>query len=129
MYTTILTYSLRGEFDLDKNIRMRDLFYRIINSIIVLFDRISPTGLAMILDEPKTKIISMLNYLHSVLDVPKRKNKLIRLLHPSFRDFLLNPERYSNTTFLINIKNTHRHLFDCCLKIISKHLRRNIYNL
>jgi hypothetical protein len=129
MYTTVLTYSLRGGFDLDENMRMRDLFCRIVGSVVVLFDEMSPAGLAMILEEPKAKIISMLNCLHSVLDVPERENRLIRLLHPSFRDFLLDPERCSNNTFLIDAKDTHRHLFDCCLRIMSKHLRRNMCNL
>jgi hypothetical protein len=71
MYITVLPYSLRGEFDLDENMRMRDLFCRIIGSVVVLFDEMSPAGLAMILEEPKEKMISMLNCLHSVLDVPE----------------------------------------------------------
>jgi hypothetical protein len=34
--------------------------------------------------------------LHSVLNVPETESSTIRLLHPSFRDFLLDPKRCSN---------------------------------
>lgn len=129
MYTTVLSYSLRGKFNHNKSIRLEDLFCRVIGSIVVLFDTMSPANLAMILDESEANIISMLNYLNSVLDVPEQENKPVRILHPSFRDFLLDPERCSDHMFLINAKVIHRHLFDCCLRIMSIHLRRNMCNL
>lgn len=129
MYTTVLSYSLRGKFDHNESIRLGDLFCRIIGSIVVLFDAMSPANLAMMLDESEAKIISTLNRLHSVLDVPEQENKPVRVLHPSFRDFLLDPERCSDHMFSIDVKVAHCHLFDCCLRIMSIHLRRNICNL
>jgi hypothetical protein len=76
MYTTILTYSLRGR-------------------------------LAMMLEEQREKITSTLKCLHSVRDVPEGETRLIRLLHPSFRDCLLDPKRCSNRTFSIDAKDSH----------------------
>ncbi|KAN0087272.1 WD40-repeat-containing domain protein [Elaphomyces granulatus] len=131
MYTTVLTYSLNSKapLDLDETTRVRELFCHIIGSIVVLFDAMSPDDLAMILTEPKEKIVAMLNCLRSVLDVPEQENRLIRLLHPSFRDFLLDPARCLNNTFSIDAKDAHGNLFSCCLQLMSCHLRRNMCNL
>lgn len=129
IYIMVLTYSLKARFNIDETTRVRDLFHRIIKSIVVLFDTISLPNLAMMLTELKEKIIATLNCLHSILDVPEQENRLIRLLYPSFRDFLLDPTRYLNSTFSINTKDAHRHLFDCCLRIMSIYLRRNMCNL
>ena len=129
MYTTVLTYSLKAQLDLDETTRVQELFHRIVGSIVVLFDAMSPANLAMILTEPKEKINAMLNCLHSVLDVPEQENRLIRLLHPSFRDFLLDPARCLNSTFSVDAEDAHGYLFSCCLQLMSCHLRRNMCNL
>jgi hypothetical protein len=122
MYTTVLSYSLHGKFDHNKSIRLGDLFCCIIGSIVVLFDAMLPANLAMMLDESEAKIISTLNCLHLVLDVPEQENKLVRVSHPSFCDFLLDSERCLDHMFLIDAKVTHCHLFDCCLRIMLIHL-------
>jgi hypothetical protein len=56
MYTTILTYSLRGRFDDDESTRVRDLFCRVVGSIVVLFDAMSPISLAMMLEEQRRSL-------------------------------------------------------------------------
>jgi hypothetical protein len=71
----------------------------------------------------------MLNYLNSVLDVPEQADKPVRILHPSFRDFLLDSERCLDHIFLINAKVTHCYLFDCYLRIMLIHLQRNMCSL
>jgi hypothetical protein len=129
MYTTVLSYSLPRKFDDNERTRLRDLFCRIIGSIVVLFDAMSPETLAILLDESMPNITSTLNYLRSVLDIPEQENKPVRILHPSFRDFLLNSERCSDQMFLIDAKGIHYHLFNYCLRIMSSYLQRNICNL
>ncbi|KAN0087267.1 Quinonprotein alcohol dehydrogenase-like superfamily [Elaphomyces granulatus] len=129
MYTTVLTNSLKAPLDPDEITRVQELFRHIVGSIVVLFDAMSPANLAMILTERKEKIIAMLNCLRSVLDIPERENRLIRLLHPSFRDFILDPARCLNSTFSIDAKDAHGHLFSRCLQLMSCHLRRNMCNL
>lgn len=86
-------------------------------------------NLATILGEPKSDIISTLHSLHSVLDVPEEETRPICLLHPSFRDFLLNPARCLNQTFLVDARATHHHLLNCCLRLMKNHLRQNMCNL
>jgi len=129
MYTTVLSYSLCGKFDYNESIRLRDLFCCIISSIVVLFDAMSLANLAIMLNELKAKIISTLNCLHLVLDVPKQEDKLIRVLHLSFYDFLLDLERCLNHMFSIDAKAAHYYVFNCCLRIMLIHLQRNVCNL
>jgi len=62
MYTTVLTYSRLDErrLDLNETTRVQELFHRIVGSIVVLLDAMSPSNLAMILTEQKEKIMAKL---------------------------------------------------------------------
>ncbi|KAK4235981.1 WD40-repeat-containing domain protein, partial [Achaetomium macrosporum] len=93
MYTTALEYSLSDHFDAEETARVQELFGHVVGSIAVLFDALSPDSLAMMVAEPRWKITSMLGNLHSLVDVPEQEGRPIRLLHPSFREFLLDPQR------------------------------------
>ena len=81
------------------------------------------------LDKSGLNINSTLNYLHLVLDILEQENKLVRILHPSFYNFLLDLERCLDQMFLIDAKDTHYYLFDCCLRIMSSYLQRNMCDL
>ena len=89
----------------------------------------SAASLAGLLKTPKDKIDQTLTHLHSVLDVPESQDGLIRLLHPSFRDFLLNEQRCLNPQFLIDEKQAHHDLFNRSPRAMSNFLRRDICDL
>ncbi|KAK5988239.1 Vegetative incompatibility HET-E-1-like protein [Cladobotryum mycophilum] len=129
IYTTVLTLSLNTSLDQDEMRQMQRVFHNVVGSIVILRDTLSMNGLAMMLEEPMEMIKSALDQLHSVLDIPEQDDAPIRLLHPSFRDFLLDPTRCTNLMFSIDAIRAHAFLFECCLKIMSGHLRRNMCNL
>jgi WD40 repeat protein len=129
MYRTVLEYSLHGRFDRDEMASLQGRFHRVVGTIVVLFDALSPVSLAMLIAESKDKITSTLGSLHSLLDVPEQEGRLIRLLHPSFREFLLDRHRCSSAMFCIEATKAHGQLFDSCLAIMSGHLRRNMCGL
>jgi hypothetical protein len=129
IYTTILAHSVNGEYDEQEIKDLRKFFCQIVGSIVVLFDTLSAASLAGLLKTPMKEINQTLTHLHSVLDVPKSQDGVIRLLHPSFRDFLLNEQRCLNPQFSIDKKQAHHNLFAYCLQIMSDHLRRDICNL
>ncbi|KAK4034598.1 WD40-repeat-containing domain protein, partial [Parachaetomium inaequale] len=110
MYLTVLESSLTADLDPEEIAEIRELFQLVMGTVVVLFDALSPANLAMLLDQSKETIVSPLDGLHSLLDVPDEEDRLIRLLHPSFREFLLDSQRCSNTTFCIDAKEAHRHL-------------------
>lgn len=96
---------------------------------MVLFDAFTLSDLAAIIDEPRSMVISLLNNLGSVLQIPADGGKQINILHPSFRDFLLDPERCSNKKFLISTKQLHYDLFERCLAIMRSSLHKDMCKL
>jgi hypothetical protein len=129
IYTTILAHSVNGEYDEQEIKDLRKSFGQIVGSIVVLFDTLSAASLAGLLRTPTKEINQTLTHLHSILDLPKSQDGVIRLLHPSFRDFLLDEQRCLNPQFFVDRKQAHHHVFTCCLQIMSDHLRRDICNL
>ncbi|KAK4248625.1 hypothetical protein C7999DRAFT_40243 [Corynascus novoguineensis] len=128
MYMTVLEYTLTAKLDPEEMARIQELFQHVMGTIVVLFDALSPATLSLLLDQPRETIAVPLGRLHSLLDIAE-EDKLIRFLHPSFREFLLDTQRCTITTFQIDVKKAHRRLFDCCLRTMESHLRQDMCNL
>jgi hypothetical protein len=126
MYTKILTHAAVGDRDREKP---NTEFKQIVGSIVILLDALPAVILGQLLFIPEETVHRRLGSLHSVLDIPKSQESPIRLLHPSFRDFLLEQRRCSDPRFWINETKAHDHLFESCLKLMSKHLKRDMGNL
>lgn len=129
MYMTVLEHSLNTKLDSGKMARVQGLFCCVAGSVVVLFNALSPASLAMLLSESEETIALLLGRLHSLLDVPEEEGRLIQLLYPSFRDFLLDPQRCSNTIFYIDAKEVHRFLFKYCLRTMASHLCQDMCDL
>jgi hypothetical protein len=71
-----------------------------------------------------------LRTLHSVLSVPANQDSPVRLLHLSFRDFLIDPEK-RGSLFWVDESETHKIIATKCLELMSKPdcLRENICSL
>ncbi|KAJ5945856.1 hypothetical protein N7454_002695 [Penicillium verhagenii] len=109
MYTTVLMHSLGMQLETDELKKFQASFGLIVGSVVVLSEAMTPPDLATMLEEPMNAILSTMHGLHSLLDVPG-DTRPIRLLHPSFRDFLLDPA-------------------SCCLRIMKNRLKKNMCNL
>lgn len=131
MYTQILELSLINVSSNKDKYRLSARFRHIVGSIVTLFDVLSITALAGLLNVSVEDVSLTLDSLHSVLNIPSpRENNLpIRLLHPSFRDFLVNNERCDNSRFFIDQELVHKELAKGCLQLLSHTLKRNICNL
>ena len=129
MYTNVLTSSVLGDYDEEDKSEISGLFRQIVGCIVMLFEPLPPAALTELLSmEPET-VNPVLHSLHSVLDVPKNQDFPIRLLHPSFREFLIDEQRCLDLRFKIDEKNTHRDLVESCLKVMSSALKRDICGL
>ena len=73
-------------------------------------------------------MLAVLGDLHSVLDISDNQNHPIQLLHPSFRDFLLDSNRCSDL-FWIDQRKTHEDLARSCLRVMIDHLKEDICGL
>jgi hypothetical protein len=94
-------------------------FQDVVGSIVLLESPLSITSLASLLRVPQEDIKDQLSFLHSVLSIPKSKDIPVRLLHLSFREFLVNPQEQEKTRFWVDEKSIHKKLASCCLKLMS----------
>ena len=74
-------------------------------------------------------INNMLDWLHSVLNIPLVCGSPVGLLHLSFRDFLLDPEKRETNPFWVDEQQTHKRLAVHCLRVMKGCLRADICGL
>ncbi|KFY68440.1 hypothetical protein V496_01062 [Pseudogymnoascus sp. VKM F-4515 (FW-2607)] len=106
-------------------------FLQVIGSIIILASPLSAASLDRLLGVPEGTVDSRTDLLHSVLSVPSRPDHPIRLLHLSFRDFLVDTEKRETNPFWVDEKDGHNKLVTRCLKLLStsENLKKDICNL
>ncbi|KAH8621451.1 putative WD repeat-containing protein [Alternaria alternata] len=129
IYTTVLTSSMRGGYTEVESQMLHKQFRQVVGAIVTMQDPLSVVSLAELLGKDVATLRRILANLHSVLDVPEADSSTIRLLHPSFRDFLLSPSRCANPQFRIKKRTIHREMYKYCLQVLSKHLRRDMCSL
>lgn len=129
-YLPVLNQLLIDLTDSEKE-NLAQEFRDIVGSVVVLADPLSTSSLAGLLGIDIEIIYCRLNSLHSVLSIPPDWDSPVRLLHLSFRDFLLDPEKRGKSPFWVDERETHEMLKTRCLEIMSrpKSLRKNICRL
>ncbi|KAL3962997.1 hypothetical protein ACCO45_004520 [Purpureocillium lilacinum] len=103
-------------------------FRTIVGAIVVLGRPLSTPGLARILDIPRDDVEGRLDMLHSVLSIPSSPENPVRLLHLSFRDFLLDPKQQAGHQFCIDEKQAHQAMAANCLRVMGC-LRQDICDI
>ena len=104
-------------------------FKQVVGSIVILASPLSATSLDQLLGVPQGTVDSRTDLLHSVLSIPSDPNQPIRVLHLSFRDFLVDPERCETNPFSVNENQTHQIIANCCIRLMSSSLKQNICGL
>lgn len=107
-------------------------FKEIVGAIIILATPLSANALSRLLNREPDDIKYRLARLHSVLNIPDSLDAPVRLLHLSFRDFLLDnqtKEIDESNRFWIDEQAVHQSLAIQCLNLMHRSLRRNIGNL
>ncbi|CAN9164932.1 unnamed protein product [Alternaria alternata] len=94
-------------------------FLEVVGSIVVLQSPLSTASLTRLLRVPRDEIKCQLDFLHSVLSVPNSEDVPIRLLHLSFREFLVDPQKQGKSLFWVDEKSTHKKLASRCLELMS----------
>lgn len=98
-------------------------FRYLIGSIITLAQPLSIRSLAHLLDVSTDAVEDQLDLLHSVLGVPNDLDTPVRLLHLSFRDFLVDPAKKRDPIkypFWVDEQLAHSELFIQCIKLLSR---------
>ena len=117
-YLVVLSQQIVGLKKLDENEMVQE-FRNIVGPIVVLASPLSTSALARILGIPERTVDDRLALLHSVLSVPQSADSPVRLLHLSFRDFLLDSDKRQENIFWIDEKQTHANLAANCLRVLG----------
>jgi hypothetical protein len=126
IYLMVLKYSISESYYEHEKNELCEMFKQIVGSIIVVFEALSVDTLAKLLDTSKEEVDHTLHDLHSLLEVPESQKHPIRLLHPSFRDFLLDKQRCRDQHFWVDEKKAHEALAESSLRLMFNSLRRDI---
>ena len=129
LYTQVLTHAFPNISS-----RLAGRLKIILGTIILLRDGLSPQSLERLLNMnvnaeqtnlSPTSVRGTLVHLHSVIIIPEDNDKVIRLLHPSFFDFLTDRDRCLHPKLVVDTTAQHTLLAHACLGAM-RDLRRNI---
>lgn len=130
LYMEILDQSLKTADPRDADPRdepqLIENLKNVVGTLVVLLDPLSTTAVTDLLAPSgmRVDVDFSVRRLCSVLDISPQPESAIRLLHPSFRDFLLDRER--SHRFSINEEQTHYSLAICCLRLMRNKLKVDI---
>jgi hypothetical protein len=130
-YMTVLSQLLTGQDEWESQ-QLIEEFKEIVGIIILLATPLSVIAISQLANINLGDINSRLDLLHSVLEVPQDHFTPVRLLHLSFRDFLLDTKtkkREESEKFWIDEKAVHGYLTRQCLELMRCRLKKNICNL
>jgi hypothetical protein len=130
-YLPVLNQLLLGQ-DKWETRQLIQEFRQIVGVIIVLATPLSVNALSELFHKSTNNISKRLERLHSVLNIPENLHAPVRLLHLSFRDFLIDPRTKGTAEseqFWIDEKEVHQNLTTQCLDVMNHSLRKNICNL
>jgi hypothetical protein len=129
VYTQILEHAFRGVEDAQDMEELSGEFKQVIGALAILFEPLSAIALSNLLSVDEKIINRRLRCLRSIFNIREYKDSPIRLLHPSFRDFLLDKQRCQDEHFRINDQQMHSTLSKSCLRLMSNTLHKDICSL
>jgi NACHT domain len=97
----------------------------VLGTIVILRDPLSPPAIEQLLGLQPKSVRMTLTHLHSLIIVPEDDTGVIRLLHPSFFDFITNATRCLDARFVVNTTRQHTLLAHACLVAMCD-LRKDI---
>ncbi|KAJ7080253.1 WD40-repeat-containing domain protein [Mycena epipterygia] len=125
LYTEVLQRAF-PDTNIPVPVRLRPILQLVTGAIVLLRDPLSPLSLDRLLDLDFGQVRRTLGRLQSVILLPTDDEKVIRLLHPSFFDFLSSPTRCLIPEFRVDPKKQNSLLAERCLDVMVKCLHRDM---
>jgi hypothetical protein len=126
LYTQILTYALDG---VGRNATAQRQLRDVLASLVLIQESLPVTALSALAGVEERQCKKILQYLSSVLLYDHVSHEPVRLMHPSFPDFLLSGSRCTDTRYFVNSAKYHHVLALQCLQIMIADLRRDICDI
>ncbi|KAK0113061.1 hypothetical protein ONS95_014767 [Cadophora gregata] len=127
IYITVLQNSIPTTFRSAEKVRLYAIRRRILGSIIILFSALPSASLAKVISISEIRVTQTLERLQAILDFPKDVAGLLRLHHPSFRDFLLNKDRCGD--YWVDEEEAHQLVATSCIQLMSQTLKKDICDM
>jgi hypothetical protein len=127
IYTTVLKNSIGQGYDNSEREYILLRFRKVLGSIVILSSPLSASSISKLLDVTTRQVAQTVNHLHAILNIPEDQTCPLRLHHPSFRDFLLNKERCSDSRFQVDKKQAHQTLAYNCIRLMSNSFSQDVW--
>jgi hypothetical protein len=124
IYLTILKHSISSEYTDEEKQEVYDMLKHTLGSLVVLLSPLSTSSLSRLLHLPREDVNRTFEDLYTILNILEDPTYPLRLHHPSFRDFLLDKDRYGD--FWVNEKEAHQILAASCIQLMSQTLKKDI---
>jgi hypothetical protein len=99
--------------------------------LVILHDQVTINVLAPLMGVSEEDTVRTLEDLRSIISCsgPDLRRDIIRPLHQTLREFLVDKERCKNRDFLIDRQLHHRNVAESCLRIMIEELHRDMCQL
>ncbi|KAE8152279.1 hypothetical protein BDV25DRAFT_73657 [Aspergillus avenaceus] len=105
------------------------LFQPVIGSLILLFENLSIDDISLLSGISLKNVQFIIDVLQSVVIGSKTIDTPLHIVHISFHGFLIDSKRCTDECLLIDQSRSHNYLFDACIDLLSRHLKRNMCDL
>ncbi|KAA6410460.1 MAG: hypothetical protein FRX48_05882 [Lasallia pustulata] len=129
IYTTVLRHSIPAKGSEEEKEKFLSMLRDILGSIVTLLSPLSIHSLSRLLNFQPGEVDDCLEDLHAILDISRDHTRLLRLHHPSFRDFLLKKDRCNDSNFLVDEKPANETLAARCIQLMSTSLKEDIFGV
>lgn len=136
MYLKILEDSLTIERSKQELMELSSQFKLIVGAIVLVYEPLCAESLTQLLDIHLAQYIesdeAIGNFVNitidpfaSLLNIPLSCDSPIKILHPSFRDFLKSEDRCTIDHFRVDSQHLHNELCSACLHVLNSDLEPN----
>lgn len=108
IYITVLKNSVDANYTDEEKAEHYEMLRYILGSMVVSLSSLPVDAWSKLLHVPKQDVDQTLEDLHAILDIPEDPTRPVRTHHPSFRDFLLDRDRYGDGSFWVDEEQTHQ---------------------
>src|SRR5258705_13601551 len=91
----------------------------VLGTAVLLYEPLDVEGLEVLLELEESTVYSTLQHLHSIAIIPDAGDGPIRLIHPSFPEFLVDPVRCNDPNFLVHPILRHTSVAERCLWVLQ----------
>jgi tetratricopeptide (TPR) repeat protein len=125
-YIEVLRHFVPLTYNENERRELYELFELIIKPVVLLVEALSVDSINSLIQTERSEVIKALGRLRSVIHWPEKEGSKIKLLHSSFREFLIDPRRCTDISFRIDEGHMHYVLFSHCLRVMSAALNQYV---